>query len=225
MEINKANKTAILYGATGMVGKEVLDILLSHPNYNTVKVFGRRSCGRKHPKLQEFIIDFDKLVDTAYDTMVGHDLYLCLGTTMAKAKTKEQFYRVDYKFQYIAAQIAKKQGADQVILISATDASRDSRIFYNRVKGETEDAIADIGFWGCHIARPAMLLGNRSDYRPIEFLVQKVSRGAKFLLGSALGEYEPITAKRLAKALVNTAQSLKPGTNYYASHELNKLGL
>ena len=110
-------------------------------------------------------------------------------------------------------------------MISATDASRDSSIFYNKVKGETEDAIAAIGFWGCHIARPAMLLGNREEYRPVEYLAQKISRGAKFLLGTTLGKYEPISAKILAKALVSVAQSLQPGTNYYASHELNKLGL
>jgi uncharacterized protein YbjT (DUF2867 family) len=150
MEIKKAHKTAILLGATGLVGGYVLQFLLENEAYIKVVALTRRPLSIQHPKLENVVVDFEQLLD--YQPLIkGDNLFLCLGTTIKKAGSQAAFKRIDVDYQMQAATVAKQNGVHQVMLCSAVDADAKSRIFYNRMKGDLEDSLKSLNFEGLHI--------------------------------------------------------------------------
>lgn len=224
MEIHKGHKTAMIVGATGLIGNELLSVLLDHAAYNVVKVIVRRATGNTHPKLKELVVDFDHLVKDAFDFMVCDDLYICLGTTISTAGSQTQFYRVDYKYVVLTAEMAHRQGAKQILLVSSVGADSSSKVFYSRVKGQVEEAILPMPFWSIHIFRPSLLLGNRSEKRPLESIGKMASRGVTAILGNKLGRYRPIEAQVVAKAMSKQAQQLDRGVFFYDSDVIYNIG-
>ena len=158
------DKIAIVIGATGLVGKQLIIQLLEHPSFSKVTILSRRSLNIENPKLEEVIIDFDKLNDYK-SKITGGVLFSCMGTTIKKAKTKESQYRIDFTYQYQKAQIAADNGVPDYVLVSSSGANSNSSIFYSRIKGELEDAITSLSFKKVRILRPSILLGNRNEFR------------------------------------------------------------
>jgi uncharacterized protein YbjT (DUF2867 family) len=175
MKIQKAEKTALLFGATGLVGNYCLKELLESPLYSTIKVFNRRKMEINHPKIKEYLVDFND-IETYADWIVGDDVFCCLGTTRKKAGSKEAFSKVDYTYVLELAKIAAKNRANQFLLVSSMGADKDSMIFYSQVKGKIEDAIQNLEYWSVHIFRPSLLLGNRNETRMGEGLAMAASR-------------------------------------------------
>ncbi|MCB0588438.1 MAG: oxidoreductase, partial [Phaeodactylibacter sp.] len=139
MEISQHHKTALLFGASGLVGNQCLLQLLGHPAYRKVISFGRRKLELEHPRLEQHVINFDNL--EKYGSLFkGHDLFSCLGTTMSKAGSREAFFRVDFTYAYESARLAVANGASQLLLVSSVGADPESLFFYTRVKGELESA-------------------------------------------------------------------------------------
>lgn len=222
MEITVSHKKALLLGATGLVGGFVLEELLRHEAYTEVHVLVRRSMHREHPKLTEHVIDFDKL--TQYAALFSvHDVFCCLGTTMAKAGGREAFYKVDYTYIVTAAQLAAQGGANQFLVISSVGADPDSLFYYSRVKGETEMALRRLDFWALRIFRPSVLLGERSESRWAEELAGRLIKGIDWLTGGALSRLRPVQAETVAQAMVHAAQSLTGGEQVYGSEQLPAL--
>lgn len=222
MEISKHHKTAILFGATGLVGGYCLDFLLQHKAYHKVVVFTRRKLRKEHDKLVQHVIDFDKLPQ--YRNLIkGNDLYISLGTTMAKAGSRKAFFKVDYTYAYQAARMAADNGVGQLLLVSSVGADRNSMFFYSKVKGLLEDAVKKMGFWAVHIFRPSVLLGERNENRWGEKLAGQLGKGIDYLTGGMLTKYRPIEAEVVAKAMVNAAQRLEKGIFTYPSHYLQEL--
>lgn len=222
MEIAKSNKTALLFGASGLVGSKVLEFLLMHPAYSKVKIFVRRKLDVSHEKLEQHIINFSKI--WSYQLLMkGDDLFLCLGTTMAKAKSKESFYRVDFTYNFKTAEVACEVGVNQIFLVSSVNASPTSRVFYLRVKGELEEAVKHLPFWSVHIFRPSLLLGERNENRWGEEAAAKIGRVLNKVLGGLLMKYKPVEADIVAKAMVQAAQKLQSGVHYYPSNYLQEL--
>ena len=222
MEINASKKTAILFGATGLVGGKVLQQLLEHGAYSKVICFSRRPLDIVHHKLEQYIIDFEKMKDYE-ELMICDDLYLCMGTTMAKAKSKKVFMKVDVLFPYHAALMARKRGANQVLLISSVGANPDSLFFYLRMKGEIEKAILKLNFWATHIFRPSLLLGERIENRFGENLAGKLGKGLNFISGGFLDKIKPVEADVVAMAMIQSAQNLTSGSFIYPSDMLQKI--
>ncbi len=222
MEITKGKKTAILLGATGLVGGYCLDFLLAHPNYHRVVIFTRRNTGREHERLVEHVIDFADL--PAYRRLFkGQDLFLCLGTTMRQAGNRKAFFKVEYTYPYQAARMAADNGVNQVFLVSSVGADPDSVFFYNKVKGLLEKAVKNMPFWAVHIFQPSVLLGERNENRWGEKLAGQLGRGIDYLTGGMLTKYRLIEAEVVAQAMVNAAQRLEEGIFTYPSHYLQEL--
>ena len=222
MEITKGKKTALLFGATGLVGGYCLDYLLAHSNYRKVVVFTRRKIKRQDPKLIQHVIDFDDL--PGYRSLLkGQDLFLCLGTTMRKAGNRKAFFKVDYTYPYQAARMAADNGVNQVLLVSSVGANKDAVFFYSKVKGLLENALKDMPFWAVHIFRPSVLLGTRNENRWGEKIAGEIGRRIDALTGGLLTKYRPIEAEIVAKAMVNAAQGLESGIFTYPSDYLQHL--
>lgn len=213
----------MLFGATGLIGGHCLDLLLEHSAYKKVAVFSRRPLGREHPRLEEHIIDFKRLKE--YGELIrGNDLFSCLGTTMAKAGSKEAFYEVDYTYAFESARMAAENGVGQVLLVSSLGADRDSLFYYSRVKGALEDALKSLPFWAHHIFQPSILLGDRQESRWFESLAGRFSLGFDRLTGGELlGKYRPVDAEIVAKAMLVAAQHLEPGLHIYPSDMIHDL--
>lgn len=192
-------RTVIIAGATGLVGKELLAGLLADPGVVAVHSLGRRPLGMVHPKLTVHVVDFAALPALP----PADEVYLALGTTIKVAGSQAAFRAVDHHANLAVATAALAAGAKKLGLVSAMGADAHSKVFYSRVKGELENALAEMPFDGVVIARPSMLVGNR------EALGQPLRRGEQWAIavGKALGlliplNYKPIEATAVAKALL-----------------------
>jgi uncharacterized protein YbjT (DUF2867 family) len=222
VQISVGNKTAVIVGASGVVGGHLINYLLASQNYSKVVSLARRKLDIESDKLVQHVINFDKY-GTYAPLVKGDDLYLTIGTTMAKAKSKEAFKKVDYTYALNIAKAASDNGMNQLMLVSSVGADSDSVIFYSRVKGELEDAIKELVFWSIHIFRPSILLGERPESRAGESIAKVIGKGLDFVLGGLLSKYKPVEAETVAKAMVAKAQELDAGIHIYPSHWIQKL--
>jgi uncharacterized protein YbjT (DUF2867 family) len=195
-------KTALVIGATGLVGSQLLNQLLADARFENVKVFVRRSTGENHPKLEEHIVNFDA-IDTWKQNLKGDVLFSALGTTLKQAGGKDAQYKIDFTYQYNVAKAAAENGVPQYVLISSAGASAQSRIFYSRMKGELENAVKALSFQHIHILQPGILQGHRPQPRPGERIGIALLSAAGVIPG--LKKYRPIEDKTVAQAMINAA--------------------
>ncbi len=219
MEIIASRKTALLLGATGLVGEQLLDRLLAHPAYAKVIAPTRRPLHRKSKKLENPQIDFNRM-ERHREWFRCQDIYIALGTTIKKAGSEEAFRKVDYEYIVRAAQLAQASGANQCLLISAAAADSESRFFYNRVKGETEEAITRLDFWSIHVFRPGVLVGERRETRIGERVAAGLTTLLRKISPSILGDYNPTQASTLADKMVEAAQVISSGVHFHGAREL-----
>lgn len=207
-------RTALIAGATGLVGSALLKQLLEDPDYARVVVIGRREPAQRHAKLgfvASTLEDFAKLGGR----LAADDVYCCLGTTTAKAGGRVGLERVDYHMVVGLARAALAEGARQFLVVSSAGASARSPAFYSRVKARMEDAVAAAGYATVHIVRPSLLLGARSESRPAEALAQRLAPLlAPFCIGP-LRKYQPITGEAVATALRTLAKRGATGVHVH----------
>jgi len=215
-------KTALLFGASGLVGGHCLRCLLSSDRYDKVKIFVRKELPVTHEKLEQHLIDFDKM-DEVKDLMKGDDLYLCLGTTMKKAGSKAAFRKVDFDYAYNAAEIAATHGAKQLMLVSSIGADATSFFYYNKIKGELEEAIKELTYKTIHILRPSVLDGDRKEQRIGESIAIKAGKAIKFVLKGPLLKYTVIKAEKVAAAMLHFARQDLSGVHIHESNVLFNL--
>lgn len=207
-------RTALLAGATGLVGRRCLERLLSDADYQQVVTISRRPLDRAHSRLIELQIDFDALPDVACPVKID-DAYCALGTTMRKAGSKDAFARVDRNYVASFAKFSKAQGARTFVLVSALGADSESAGFYNRVKGQAEEAVKDIGFDAVHIMRPSLLVGERQESRLAERLGVVVGRSISPLLIGPLRRARPVQADKVAVDMISAAKASLPGLHIH----------
>ncbi len=215
-------RSALLAGATGLVGGHCLELLLQDDAWQQVAVLGRREIGTTHRKLVQRVVDFDRLAELG-DVPRVDDVFCCLGTTLKRAGSEAAFRRVDFTYVHELAQLASRQRADQFLLVSAMGANSRSRVFYNRVKGEAEEAVRTLAFDGVHIFRPSLLLGERRESRPGERLAILAGRALGFLFVGPLGRFRPIAARVVAAAMIRTAKDATRGVHVYESDRIRGL--
>lgn len=216
-------RTALLLGATGLVGKHCLKLLLEEPIYTTIHAIGRRPLILEHPKLKQHIIDFAQLGETVAQ-IHAQDLFCCLGSTMKQAGSERQFRTVDYEFPLLAAQQGLFHGANQFLLVSGMGANPKSPLFYARIKGEIEQAISALPFQSISILRPSFLLGERQERRMGESLGKVVMKVISPILFGWFRRYRAIEAKIVAAAMIKIAIRQSPDVQIFDSAQIQELG-
>jgi len=193
-----------LLGATGLTGGKVLQGLLGREEVTQVVALVRHKLPTLHDKLAQHEVDFDRLEDHAelFDVDV---IICCLGTTIKTAGSQDQFRKVDLGYPMKAGELGRSRGVRAFILMSAIGASSSSTIFYNRVKGELEDALRDLDYPYLSIYHPSLLLGDRKEQRTAEALGIKAMPLVNRLLIGPLDKYRGIEAQTVASAMVNEA--------------------
>ena len=213
-------RIALVSGASGLVGGALLDTLLEHPRYREIHSLGRRPLPRQHPKLVQHTVDFARLDAQALPS--AQDAFCTLGTTIKKAGSQEAFRAVDQEAVLNFARAARRAGVQRFVIVTALGANARSRVFYNRVKGETEDALKTLGFESLIILQPSLLLGERSESRIGEQVAGVLARALAPLLRPLAAR--PIEARTVARAMVALAHQGPPGTRVVPSGELHALG-
>ena len=217
-------RSALLVGASGLVGGHLLKLLLADDAYVRVIVLTRKPLGSEHSKLLEYVVNFNQL-EQHQDRMKGEDVFCCLGTTIKTAGSQEAFRRVNFSYVVQTAAISHKNGARQFLVISSLSADVHSRIFYNRVKGEMEEAIAKIPFDVVKIFRPSLLLGERRESRPAEALgIFFVKALSILLFRGGMRRYRAIHAQTVATAMLRAAKQQVEGVEILESEEIQSLG-
>lgn len=194
------SKTAIIAGASGLIGKFCLSYLLMDKNYSKVIVISRSPFPIKDAKLENIVCDFDQLAQHA-NKLIGDDVYCCLGTTIAVAGSQENFKKVDLTYPIELARITKQQGAKQFLVVSAMGANAKSSIFYNRIKGEMQEQLKTIGFNTTHIFQPSLLTGLRKEFRAGERFAQVTMKIFRPLMFGPMKKYKPIEGMVVAYAM------------------------
>ncbi|MEK7729730.1 MAG: oxidoreductase [candidate division KSB1 bacterium] len=216
------SRSALVLGATGLVGGHCLQMLLHDAAYERVVAFVRKPLPLSHPKLETCIVDFDQLERHAAQAR-AQEVFCCLGSTIKQAGSQAAFRKVDFEYPHQLAQLAARNGAEQFLLVSALGANAESSIFYNRVKGEVEAAIAALPFRAVHIFQPSLLLGERQETRRGERIGEYVFKFTAPLWLGPLRKYRPISAKVVAAAMVHLAQQAQPGIHMHESHLIQSL--
>lgn len=218
MTITKNKKTAIIFGASGLVGGHCLQALLQEEAYTKVISFGRKKMSITHDKLVQQLIDFEEM-EAVEKEIKGDDLFICLGTTRAKAG-KDGFIKVDFDYCFNAAKYAVMNGTNQLILVSSVGADKDSFFLYPKIKGQLEEAVKRLPFWAVHILQPSLLLGDRNEIRVGEQIATKVTSVINRFTDGLLGIYTPIEGETVGKAMVQLAQGIQGGVQVHTSAEL-----
>ncbi len=207
-------RTALILGATGLVGGHVLRLLAADARWNRVITLGRRTMEPASATHIHHVIDFDEM-DVHTEHFACDDMFCCLGTTIKQAGSKEAFRRVDFGFPVEAAYLAKAQGASQFLLVSSLGANAKSRIFYNGVKGEVERALTEVDFDSLAIFRPSLLAGDRAEHRIGENFGTLALALARPLLVGPFRKYRATPAHDLARVMIDVAGERAAGRTIF----------
>jgi uncharacterized protein YbjT (DUF2867 family) len=205
--------TALLAGATGLIGGHCLRTLLDGGRYQRVIALTRRPSGTRHSRLLERIVDFEKLDEI--DPFPLADIFCALGTTLRRAGSQPAFLKVDFEYPGILARRSAAAGGRQFTLVSSVGADIASGNFYLRVKGEVENAISELPFESIHIFRPSFLIGERVESRWGESAGIAAARALQFALTGKLRKYRPISAATVASAMAAASVRANPGRHIY----------
>ncbi|WP_029904248.1 oxidoreductase [Prevotella sp. 10(H)] len=215
-------KTAIIIGSSGLTGSQLLKTLLTSNVYEKVITFVRKSTKISHPRLVQYVVDFDN--PESYENLIeGNDMFCCMGTTIKKAGSEEAFEKVDLEYPVQFARAAASKGIKQYSIISSIGANSKSGNFYLRTKGRVEEELRQLPFQSISIFRPSLLLGNRKEFR----LGEKISEFAMkifrvFFIGK-LKRYRAISVKKVANAMFSIAQQNTVGFHIYESDEIEEI--
>ncbi len=197
-------KKALIVGSTGLIGGYCLQALCDNPNYSEVTAIVRKQILKTHRKLKVITSDFSNLENDLLEIQAD-DVYCCLGTTIKKAGSQEAFTKIDHTLVVTVAELMKKQGSKQFLVISGIGADSNSKVFYNRTKGEMEEALKGIGYPCLRIVRPSLLLGKRDEFRFGERVGVLLTPVLKPLMLGFLKKYAPVEAESVAKFMVKVA--------------------
>jgi uncharacterized protein YbjT (DUF2867 family) len=207
-------KTVLLLGATGLVGRELLDLLLHDTTVDRVRVIARRTTGTQHPKLEEHVVDLGDM--ERHPSLFAVDAIFCaLGTTIKVAGSQERFRVIDHDYPILAARLGRQQNVPHYLLVSALGADPRSRVFYNRVKGDVERDLVQLQYPRVTIARPSLLLGDRAEFR----FGERMFKPFGWLMPPA---YKPIEGRAVAGALVRAMHTQIAGVEVLESRVMRE---
>jgi len=208
---------AVIAGASGLIGSNLLKILLNQPEYSEVLILVRKAMPLQHKKLVQLVIDFDDL-DKHAESITGHAVFSCLGTTNKQTPDKAEYKKIDHDYPLQLAQLAKQNGVKQFHLVSAIGANAHSSFFYVKLKGELERDLKKVGLDALHIYQPAMLIGDRhSKQRSWEKIIGGMFEVIDPLLIGGLKKYRSIKGSQVAEAMYKKSLDDTPGTFTYTT--------
>ena len=209
---------ALVIGATGAVGKDLVQQLIEDSSVERVDIFVRREVKIPSAKLVAHVVDFDH-PETWADQLQGDVLFSCMGTTIKAAGSQEAQWRVDYTYQYEAAKAAKTNGVPTYVLVSAIGANPKSKVFYTRMKGELDDAVQKLGFEGCVILRPPSLIRKGSDRFGEKAGIVAIRA---FNTIGLMRNFTPMPTEAVAAAMIRLAKSGCKGVEIIESQDILK---
>ena len=216
-------KTAIIFGATGLVGNHLLNLLIADNFYSKIIVFTRNPYNIVNEKIEIIKIDFDNL-DKYSNLIKGDNCFFCIGTTKKETPDNDEYRNIEYNLPVRIGQIAKKNSVNSFIYLSSLGSSINTNNLYLKNKGEAEDALKKLNFLNLSIIRPSLILGSRNKFRPGEFILQKVFKSLSFLFQGPLKKYRAIDANDIAKAMLNISKSNYKNI-YFDSDRLQDLAM
>jgi uncharacterized protein YbjT (DUF2867 family) len=217
-------KTAVVLGATGLIGQHLVQELLQNDFFSRVRILVRRPLTLNHPKADIQVVNFNDEKDIAAKIDIGDVIFCCIGTTRKKVKgNKTEYRKVDYDIPIITARLGVQHGFNQFLMVSAVGANPAAANFYLQLKGCIEEDITALPFESIHIFRPSILLGKREEFRPGESIGKAVVKAISFLLVGAWRKYKPFYAADVAKAMVAAANKELAGVYMYEYDEMKQL--
>lgn len=213
---------AILLGASGLIGGELLKLLLADPNYSKVKIIVRKKLPVTNEKLEQIIADFFT-IEAHKEKLKADVVFSCLGSTKKKTPDPKEYYQIDHDYPLSVAKLAKDQGVESFHIVSSLGAYSSSSSFYLKMKGETEDDIANIGFKSFHIYRPSLLTGDRNEKRIIENVGEVIMKIINPLLLGSFKKYRSISGKTVASAMHKQSLINSTGKFIYPSDKIKEL--
>ncbi len=215
------NKTVTLFGSTGLIGSEVLKLLINDNYFENINIISRKKINLDSKKIKNFTINFSNLED--YKKVISKDqiVIASIGTTQSKVNfNKSEYRKVDYDILLNIAKACKTNQASSFCFVSSAGANEKSKNFYLGLKGEIENSIMQLGLNTCLIFRPSLLLGKRNEFRFGEILAQKIMPLFSFLMKA---EYKPIKAVDVARSIVNESKKIVSGNKIYHYSEIKNL--
>ena len=209
-------KSALIVGGTGLIGAQLTERLLDDDRYSKVILLLRKPLDLSHKKLEQVIFNFDY---PNKSVVVADEIFSCLGTTIAVAGSKEAFYKVDHDYVSLIAHLGSENGCKKFAMVSSMGADKNSRVFYNKVKGDIENTVCRIGFESCYIFRPSLLLGKRNEFRFGELMAKFFMNTFSFMIPN---KYKAIEAKQVAKAMIAVMNAGKNKVQIFESDEIAK---
>ena len=211
-------KTAVIIGASGLVGSALLKLLLADPDYEKIIAFVRRTLPIQSPKLEQKA--FPAIGRPEAQNLKADELFCCLGTTLKKAGSREAFRHVDLELPLAFATAARAAGTPHFLLVSAIGADAKSRIFYSRIKGELEEALKNLNFPSLTFVRPALLVGNRQEHRIGEKVFDLILTLLKPGLVGPLRHLSSVHDYEVAQCLLKAARHPTAGVNIIFSGDI-----
>ncbi len=214
-------REALLIGASGLIGSQLLEFLLNNEDYSSVIALTRKPITVKSEKLRNRVVDFENLSQLREKITPGNVIFCCIGTTMKHVQGDKAAYRkIDFDIPVVIARLGIEKGYKQLLLVSAAGADSHSSNFYLQLKGEVEEAISKIPFEAIHIFRPSILIGKRKERRWGEGIAQIVGRYFSFLFTGKWSKYKAIESNEVAHAMMQAADSTNKGVNIHHYNEI-----
>ncbi len=213
---------SILIGATGLIGKALLNQLISGNLSKEIETWIRKPSGFADPRFTEMVLAFDEIQNIP-QAKADH-LFCCLGTTIRKAKTKEAFRKVDETYVVNLAKLAERSRINCFLVVSSIGANPMARNLYLHTKGEMEQQVKACSIPSIYILRPSMLLGDREEKRFMEDIGKIISKLVNPFLFGSLRKYRAIYAETVATAMINCARESNPGVHVLESDEIQRVG-
>ena len=211
-------KTVALFGSTGLIGGEILKLLIDDDHYEAINVITRKKVNVKSKKIKNYIIDFSNPEDYKKVIKKGNTIIASIGTTQSKVNfNKTEYRKVDHDILLNIAKACKSNEASSFSFVSSAGANEKSKNFYLGLKGEIENSITHLALKSCLIFRPSLLLGKRNEFRFGEIIAQKIMPLFSFLMKS---NYKPIKAIDVAKSIVNESKKVSQGNKVYHHSEM-----
>ena len=214
-------KTAIVFGATGLVGNLLLEEMEGAKTYSTIRIFVRQATGITLPGMEEIVTDFSDQESLAGQVR-GDDLFICLGTTIKKAGSIANMEKIDRDLPVMVARMAHNNGTKRIAVVSSIGATPSSKNYYLRIKGEMEQGIKELGFERTVIVRPSMLLGDRKEKRAGEIVGKVMMKTVRPLLTGKMKKFRAIHGRDVARAMITLIQG-EPGISIIESDELQRI--
>ncbi|MFC6103617.1 NAD-dependent epimerase/dehydratase family protein [Olivibacter domesticus] len=214
--------TALIYGATGLIGSQLLSLLIESTDYQNIIIFTRKKIDVENKKVQIILDEFNAIKKHKNNLKADH-VFCCLGTTRKKTPDKKEYYKIDHDYPLIAAAIAIENNCKHFHLVSSIGANKESLFFYTKTKGKLENDISFLPFESINIYRPSLLLGQRREKRSAEDISAKILHVLNPALIGPLKKYKGIKAFTVAKAMYNQSLNNSKGINIFLPEELNKI--